>query len=236
MHCSIEDIIADFPDSRIAFVLAENLSIAPERSSALDGAISQAEEVIRARYSGQELASISEIQDWRQAYKGFGIKKTSYRSSVERLVKNALAGQGLPRINALVDCYNLISLSYIVPIGADDCARLAGGISFRRAREGDEFFTLGGDGVTNDPPKPGEVVYADEEKILCRRWNWRQDARSPVNLDTHAAILTVQAQTAVDLEAACHGLCQALEEHCGAATSYSIANKSAPSVELDIQS
>ncbi len=75
LRCSIEEIIEDFPDTRIAFVLAQNLSIAPERSPALECAISQAEEATRARYSGQELASIPEIQDWRQAYKGFGIKR-----------------------------------------------------------------------------------------------------------------------------------------------------------------
>ena len=30
----------------------------------------------------------------------------------------------------------------------------------------------------NDPPKEGEVVYADARHVLCRRWNWRQDART----------------------------------------------------------
>ncbi len=147
-------------------------------------------------------------------------------------MKNALAGQGLPRINALVDCYNLISLSYIVPVGADDCAQVAGGISFRRAREGDVFFTLGGDGVTSDPPKDGEVVYGDEEKILCRRRNWRQDARSPVSLDTHAAILTVQAQATADLDAACSALRHVLEEYCGARTKHVVADINQPVVKL----
>ena len=43
-----------------------------------------------------------------------------------------------------------------------------------------------------DPPKAGEVVYADEEKVLCRRWNWRQDARSVIRPDTRRAVVTLQ--------------------------------------------
>ena len=57
-----------------------------------------------------ELSSIPGVAAWRSAYKGFGIKSTSYRSSVERLVKRVLAGDALPRINAFVDLYNALSL------------------------------------------------------------------------------------------------------------------------------
>ena len=62
-----------------------------------------------------ELAAIPEVTAWRAAYKGFGVKRTSYRSSAERLIKRVLAGEPLPKINALVDLYNMVSLKPALP-------------------------------------------------------------------------------------------------------------------------
>ena len=160
------------------------------------------------------------------------MKKTSYRSSVERLVKNVLADRTLPRVNSLVDTYNLVSLAYLVPIGADDLDKVVGGVSFRPARPGDSFIALGGEARGNDPPKTGEIVYADDEKILCRRWNWYQDARSPVTDATARAILTVQAQATADVEAAAEALCDALAEHCSARTRLAVASATTSEVTL----
>ena len=53
----------------------------------------------------------------------------------------------------------------------------------------------------DDPPKPGEVVYADAAKVLCRRWNWRQDARSAVTPATRRVVLTAQSNGAGDVGA-----------------------------------
>jgi len=232
MRCSIAEIAGDFPDTRIAFVLAEDLRLTADRPAGLDAAISEAEARCRERYGGRELASIPEIQDWRSAYKGFGVKKTSYRSSVERLVKNVLADRTLPRVNSLVDAYNLVSLAYLVPIGADDLDKVVGGVCFRPARPGDSFTALGGEARGDDPPKTGEIVYADDEKVLCRRWNWYQDARSPVTGATARAILTVQAQATADVETAAEALCDALAEYCGARTRLAVASAAAPEVTL----
>ena len=232
MRCSIAEIVTAFPETRIAFVLAENMTLTPSRPDALEDAIGEAEAHCRERYAGRELASIPEIQDWRRAYKGFGVKKTSYRSSVERLVKNVLADRTLPRVNSLVDAYNLVSLAYLVPIGADDLDKVVGGVCFRPARPGDSFTALGGEARGDDPPKTGEIVYADDEKVLCRRWNWYQDARSPVTGATARAILTVQAQATADVEAAAEALCVALAETCGARTRLAVASAAAPEVTL----
>ena len=100
---SIEDLTQRFSLFRVAFVFAEPLTIAPHRSAALAEEIAAAEAECRRRWGGMELSAIPEVAAWRAAYKGFGIKRTSYRSSVERLIKRVVAGQPLPSINALVD-------------------------------------------------------------------------------------------------------------------------------------
>ena len=172
--------------------------------AALDAEIAAAEARARETWGAVELSAIPGVAAWRVAYRGFGIKKTSYRSSVERLLKRVLAGDALPRVNALVDFYNTVSLDTALCLGCDDLDRVEGDLAFRFSRPGDSFVDMGAaEGEDpNDPPKDGEAVYADAAKVLCRRWNWRQDARSAVSRDTRRVVLTAQSNGWGDVEAA----------------------------------
>src|SRR3954452_7962033 len=197
----IADITSAFPDYRVAFVVAEGLTIAPERPAALDALIAEREAEARATWGGTELSQIPGIAAWRAAYKGFGIKQTRYRSSVERLLKNVLADRPLARVNAFVDLYNAVSLDAVLPLGADDLDRVTPPLAFRYAREGDSFVDMAEEGDVPEAPKPGEVVYADAAHVLCRRWNWRQDARSLITPQTTQAVVTIQANGAGEVVA-----------------------------------
>ena len=158
MRLDISDIAADFPDFRVAAVVATDLAIPDSRSRELDRLIGEREAALRERWAGMELSEIPGVAAWRRAYRAFGIKKTSYRSSVERLVKNALAERPLPAINPFVDCYNAVSLTHVFPLGADDLDKVEGDIAFRYSRSDDSFLDMGAEGEANDPPKPGEVA------------------------------------------------------------------------------
>lgn len=231
---SIADLVPRFPAFRVAVILAEDLTLRAERSAVLNALVAEREEACRTWWAGMELSEIPGIAAWREAYKGFGIKKTSYRSSVERLVKRVKAGEPLPAVNTLVDTYNLISLSHVLCCGADDLDKVAPPLAFRFAQPGDTFIDMGAEngGDLNDPPKEGEVVYADERHVLCRRWNWRQDRRSGIDLATKRAIITVQANGAGDLDAAVTELQDAIRTHCGGLSRAAIADATRPTVEL----
>jgi len=230
VKADISDIIGDFPETQIAFLVAEGLSVAVARPEALAAKIAETEAACRAAFTRETVGQIPGVAVWREAYKGFGVKKTSYRSSVERLLRNVLGDRPLAEINSLVDCYNRISVAHVMPVGADDLDRIEGGVCFRHARDGDDFFALGQD--QNDPPKPGEIVYADDAKLLCRRWNWYQDARSPVSGDTRSAVLTVQSHGWGDLEAAAAELAANIESFCGGAVGWKIADATTPVIEV----
>ena len=232
MHVSITDITEAFPDYRVAFVVAESLAIAPERPSALDALIAEREVAARARWSGIELSAIPGIAVWRAAYKGFGIKQTRYRSSVERLVKNMLAGRSLARVNAFVDLYNAVSLTHVLPLGADDLDRVAPPFVFRYAREGDSFVDMAEEGEAPEAPKPGEVVYADAAHVLCRRWNWRQDARSLITPQTARAVVTVQANGGGDVSAGADDLIEFIGKFCGGQARAVVLDRARPTAEL----
>jgi DNA/RNA-binding domain of Phe-tRNA-synthetase-like protein len=215
LQISISDITNAFPDYRVAFVFAEGLAIAPERPAALDALIAEREEAARARWGGIELSQIPGVAAWRAAYKGFGIKQTRYRSSVERLVKNVLAGRSLARVNAFVDLYNAVSLAHVLPLGSDDLDKVTPPLAFRYAREGDSFVDMAEAGDEPEAPKPGEVVFADAAHVLCRRWNWRQDARSIITPATVRAVITVQSNGAGDIAGAAGDLVDLITRFCG---------------------
>jgi DNA/RNA-binding domain of Phe-tRNA-synthetase-like protein len=204
LNVSIGEVVPRFPEFRVAFVAVEDLKLTEARPPELDALIAAREDEARRHWADRELSDIPGIAAWRAAYKGFGIKKTSYRSSVERLVKRVKAGGPLPTVNTLVDIYNAVSLSHVFCAGADDLDRIVPPLAFRYARPGDSFVDMGAEAGEdpNDPPKDGEVVYADARHVLCRRWNWRQDARTGITTATKRAIITVQANGWGDLDAA----------------------------------
>lgn len=230
---SIEGLTERFPLFRVAFVFADTLSIAPHRSDALVREVAAAETECRARWGGIELSAIPEVAAWRAAYKGFGVKRTSYRSSVERLIKRVIAGQQLPSINALVDLYNMVSLETGLCLGCDDLDRTSGGLAFRFSRPNDSFLDMGAEAGDdpNDPPKEGEVVYADARQVLCRRWNWRQDARTSVSPETRRAVLTAQSNGVGDVETAASRLAGLIDRECAGACRIVILDRLQPSAE-----
>ncbi len=233
MRIDIQDLIEDFPDFRVAAIVAEGLAIASARDEDLEADIARREAAVRDRWATCQLSEIPGIAVWRRAYRQFGVKKTSYRCSVERLIKNTLAGRPLPTINPFVDAYNSVSMSHVFPCGADDLDRVDGDIAFRYARPEDTFLDMAAAGDPRpDPPKAGEVVYADAAKVLCRRWNWRQDGRSLVGPATRRAVVTVQFNGEGDLGAAIDDVTGLLARHCGAHCSVTVADAQSPVMAL----
>ncbi len=230
----IAEVAERFPTFRVALVVADGLALTSERRADLQAIIRDSEARVASAMGDVELADVTEIRSWREAYKTFGVKKTSYRSSVERLLKNLQRGSGLPRVNSLVDAYNAVSAVHRMPIGADDFDRIAPPLAFRFARPGDTFVALGDPAATLDPPKPGEVVYADAEKCLCRRWNWYQDARSAVDLQTRRAVLTVQTLTADEsqLREAAAALVELISRSAGGRAVWDLAHSTRPHVDV----
>jgi DNA/RNA-binding domain of Phe-tRNA-synthetase-like protein len=121
---------------------------------------------------------------WREAFRAFGAKR--YQCSAEALIR-----RDFPRINRLVDLYNAVSVRWAVPVGGEDIDRVVGTVRLRFA-VGDEPFDGG------DPPKPGEVVWADEAGVTCRRWNWRQGVRTRLELGTTRAYFLFDALPELD--------------------------------------
>jgi len=79
----------------------------------------------------------------RVAYKALGKDPARYRGSAEALLRRIIAGKGLPRINAVVDIINLVSVESRLPIGLYDLAHVQGAIVFRAGRAGEMYKGIG---------------------------------------------------------------------------------------------
>jgi DNA/RNA-binding domain of Phe-tRNA-synthetase-like protein len=66
-----------------------------------------------------------------------------YRGSAEALLRRVIAGKGLPRINAVVDIINLVSVESRLSIGLYDLAHVQGDIVFRAGRAGETYKGIG---------------------------------------------------------------------------------------------
>ena len=119
------------------------------------------------------------IAAWYAAYRAFGTNPKRERPSVDALRRRLARTARLPRINAAVDCYNLVSVSHGVPAGAFDLDAVHGDIVVAFAAGHEQFTPLGEPGTT-EHPRSGEVIYADQISVLTRHWNHRDADRTKV--------------------------------------------------------
>lgn len=78
-------------------------------------------------------------KEWRQAFTKFKTKKCA-RSSIQGLLKRVSQGRECNPINPLVDIYNSVSLSYAVPCGGKNLAKIVGDLCLGRAQGNESFF------------------------------------------------------------------------------------------------
>ncbi|HET8978616.1 MAG TPA: phenylalanine--tRNA ligase beta subunit-related protein [Solirubrobacteraceae bacterium] len=193
---------AAHPDYIALIVVASGIANGPS-DPASDEQLAAAEGHLRA--SGLERATDHpHIAAWRAAFSAFGAKPSRYPSSAEALIARVLKGQPLPRVNALVDLYNAVSVRHIVPVGGEDADRLEGPLRLTVAA-GDEPFDPPGDGSAVEPVSAGEIVWRDDRGVTCRRWNWRQGRRTQLTDDTTRAFFVfdrLEGLTVDELDAA----------------------------------
>ena len=198
------------PDYRALLIVAEGLLPAP--SNEISDAL-----VVEAEARAQKLLDAASVEDlphvaaWRDAYRAFGAKPQRTRNSLESLLRRAVSG--LPRVNALTDLYNAVSVLHQVPIGGEDLDRYQGAPRLIRATGKEPFDTIAGGESVLEHPESGEVVWCDEAGVTCRRWNWRQGTRTGLNDGTTTAVFILDALAPMSdgaLHAAADHLAEAL--------------------------
>jgi len=207
------EIFEKFPDVTIGVIVAEgvnNSKIQPEIIKMVYGI----QEEVKSDFEGISIFENPTIGAWRRVYKDFGAQK--YRSSIEALVKRSTKGDLLGSINNLVDLYNYTSLKYILPLGGEDLDKVEGDIVLCLADGTERFVPIFSDVVEH--PKEGEVIYRDDQDVMCRRWNWREADKTKLTKDTTNAVFVTEGVLAEErerVELATKELAILIEKYCG---------------------
>jgi DNA/RNA-binding domain of Phe-tRNA-synthetase-like protein len=197
-----KDILRKFPAYRLRVVFALGVTNGPSDSASASLLRAAGQETLE-RLGKDGIAKDARVAGWREIYSQFGVKANSYPCSVESLLRRASKGgpSALPCINRLVDIYNAISLRHLLPIGGENLDQLRGELLLRFAT-GQEYSDVADqpDGSAS-APSPGEVIWADDLGVTCRRWNWRQGRRTQLTAATTNAYFIVEALTPATQEA-----------------------------------
>lgn len=171
---------------------------------------------VRQRLDPEGYREEPRICAWREAYRAFEVNPNKFPPSVETLVRQVLRGRNIRSITPVVDVFNYISLKYLVPSGADDLGKVKGDLRLTYARGDEVFVPFDRDEV--DPPKAGEVIYRDDEKVLCRCWNWRQGAHTKIEETTKEVAINVDGLPPVspdEVRRITEEASQLIKEFCG---------------------
>jgi DNA/RNA-binding domain of Phe-tRNA-synthetase-like protein len=123
---------------RIGLVAVAGTSVR-EGDPALVAEVDAECQALRARYGEGKSSEVPGAADARTLYKALGIDPTKTRPSNEALLRRALKGEGLYRINTLVDALNLASLREQLPFGLYDLDRVRPPVTLRLGGEAESY-------------------------------------------------------------------------------------------------
>lgn len=143
---------------------------------------------VRARWTLLQLREEPIFRAYRDFFWRVGIDPTKIRPAAEALIRRVLRGRPIPRINTLVDAYNLASMETAVALAAFDADRVSGELFMREARAGEEFLGIGMEAPRR--LKGGEVVVEDGEKLIAI-YPYRDAEDSKITLQTQRVLLMI---------------------------------------------
>ena len=204
-----------YPHLKIGVLVARGVNNQVQNEDILK-LLRKSEHETKNKYAQPDLGNIEKITDWREAYRSFGYKPSSTRSSSEALLRRALKDKPLPDINPIVNLYNSISLKHTLSAGADDLDAAKGNIRLQFAKGDETFIPLGG----GEPElaMAGEVIYCDGEAITCKAWNWRECDRTKITHETKNAAIVIEGLEHTSLGEMSHALKELkelIERFCG---------------------
>jgi DNA/RNA-binding domain of Phe-tRNA-synthetase-like protein len=179
--------------SRHPGLRAKLLTIDGVRARPLDERLEALKAEVQRRISAERTLEGLRDDPIFRAYRDFlwsvGIDPTKTRPASEALVRRILSGRGLPRVNTVVDSYNLASALSGIPMAAFDADRLSGEVlTMRFSRRGEEFL-----GIGMDSPRAltGREILVEDGAGPIAIYLYRDAARTMVTESTRRVLLMI---------------------------------------------
>ncbi len=201
------DVLSKFPDLRIGVALIHGVQVA-EQHAELETLKARTADELVAKFQGVNLGSLDRIKAYREIYRAFGVDPGKRNPSAEALLRRVTRGRGFPTINTVVDAYNLTSAETVIPMAAYDAACVSFPVELRFAAAGEILEPIGGGEAQSITS--GELVYADQQRVICWDFNHRDADYTRITTDTQDVLVFVdgcgvipidEVQAALDLAA-----------------------------------
>jgi len=150
---------------------------------------------VEEQYDLESLKDLPTVRAYRDFFWRVRIDPTKHRPAAEALIRSVLRGRTLPRINTLVDAYNLASMKTEVALAAFDADKIVGDLFMRFADEGERFVGIG----MKEPLclQGGEIVVSDAEKLVAI-YPHRDAENTKINGTTRNVLVMVCGVPGVD--------------------------------------
>ncbi len=208
------DVLSTFPGISVVEGEVRSVRILPA-SSLLDRRRQEVIQDLQSRYTLETVKDDPVFRAYRDFFWRVGVDPTKTRPASEALVRRVLGKKALPCINTAVDAYNLASAESGIPIAAFDADLLAGDLTMRFAREGEEFLGIGMQKAI--PVYQNQVILTDARQIVAI-YPYRDADSTRVTLDTRNIHLVTCGVPAINREQilSAYLLCiRYLQDSCG---------------------
>ena len=153
------------------------------------------EGVERLKKNAKMCGNTALLQEYEEIDRKTGVDSEKYPNAVSNLLALVKSKGRLPQINTAVDVYNAISLESGICMATHDVDKLKGDIHVRLSTK-EAFLPLGGEKET---VSEGEVIYADEEKVIGRFS--KQCEQTATTTESKNLVLVAFANRALDAAA-----------------------------------
>jgi DNA/RNA-binding domain of Phe-tRNA-synthetase-like protein len=170
----------------------------------------------KAYWQDKNLADDPTLQGFRVLHEKVGRSNNKYIASPESLLNLLLSKDRFPKINQIVDIYNLISIKYKLALGAHNLDKIIGGVTLKLTRGTENFVPLGK--AEPEAILPGEYAYTNENNEIVCRLEVLQCDQTKVTQDTKNLFLIIQGNPNTSSEyvdSARQEVCDLLVKYCG---------------------
>jgi len=187
-----ENVIAMFPNLTIGVLVG----VIEKEKDDISKVIGQLKEnslshLLSKNIDTAKLMEIPNISGWRETYKKFGAKPKKHKPTHEAMVRRIIKESKWPHtINNIVDIYLTNEIEHILPHGGYDLNQINGDLDLEVSTGGEDFVDLKGE---LEKTEDGEIVYKDKQRVLTRRWNYKDCKETMITEKTKSFILMVEA-------------------------------------------
>ena len=137
------------------------------------------------------------IKTYRDFFWALKIDPTKIRPAAEALIRRVLGDRPIPRINCVVDAYNLASIQTGIALAAFDSDLLTGDLIMRFAKKNEDFLGIG---MKKSIKLQGnELIITDKNQIIAI-YPYRDADNTKVTKDSKKIVLMICGVPGIDKE------------------------------------